>query len=129
MTLSAAALVLALLIVLLVINSGKVKKINLTNDDLKYHDIVGNYKTVYFDENGRASYKIEYEVTPASLSDKVKFEYTKKQGITVDDTGLVTFEAPEGVTEMSVKVKIVPKNGYGDTETAVTINAKRPLEK
>ena len=118
---SAVLLVAALLITLLVLYLRPIKEIRITNEDVKYNETVGKYKTVYLDGDGTAFYKIEYEVSPSFLkSSDVSFEYKERDGVRVSDDGVVRFTA-----ETYVKIKIVPKNGNGDAEDNIMIIAKK----
>ena len=103
----------------------KVKKIEITNDGVKYHESIGKYAVVYFDEDGKASYQIEYKVSPKRNEDKVKFEYKETEGVSVSEDGLVTFtSAPFAEGEASsIRVAIV-SDGKGDARDEILIIAR-----
>ncbi len=125
---TAALVLIATLLTVLILYLRPIQSIVITNDDLKYGESMGIYKVVYFDENNFAQYQIEYEVSPSFLKNRdVKFEYDEAEGVKVDKNGLVTFtSAPfnEG-TVNSIKVDLVPKNGRGYAKSSITIVAKK----
>ena len=124
----AAAVLFATLLTVLILYLRPIQSIKITNDDLKYGDNLGKYKVVYFDSETKASYKINYEISPGFLKNReVKFEYDEGEGVTVDENGLVTFtSAPfNDGTVNSIKIKLVAKNGRGHAEDNITVVARK----
>ena len=118
---SSALIVLGTVITLLSLYLRPIKEIRITNDDVKYAEINGRYVILHLDDSGKASYQIEYEVSPSFLkSSDVAFEYKERDGVTVSDKGLVEFTA-----ESYVNVTVVPKNGRGDASAEILIIAKK----
>ncbi len=116
-----AVLVLGTLITMLLLYLRPIKEIKITNDDVKYAEISGRYVILHLDESGKASYQIEYEVSPSFLKNRdVVFEYKARDGVRVSESGLVEFTA-----ETYVDVKLVSKNGRGDAVDEIRIIAKK----
>ena len=114
-------LVLGTLITMLLLYLRPIKEIKITNDDVKYAEISGRYVILHLDESGKASYQIEYEVSPSFLKNRdVVFEYKARDGVRVSESGLVEFTA-----ETYVDVKLVSKNGRGDAVDEIRIIAKK----
>ena len=119
-TVSAALVVLASLITVLILYLRPIKEIKITNDGVQYAEISGRYVILHLGDSEKVSYQIEYEVSPSFLKNRdVDFEYKARDGVTVSDKGLVEFTA-----ESYVDVKIVPKNGRGDAMDEIRIIAK-----
>ena len=119
-TVSAALVVIASLITVLILYLRPIKEIKITNDGVQYAEISGKYVILHLGDSEKVSYQIEYEVSPSFLKNRdVDFEYKARDGVTVSDKGLVEFTA-----ESYVDVKIVPKNGRGDAMDEIRIIAK-----
>lgn len=120
-TVASAVLVLGALITVLLLYQRPIKEIRITNDDVKHAEISGRYVILHLDESGKASYQIEYEVSPSFLKNRdVAFEYKDRDGVRVSESGLVEFTA-----ETYVDVKLVSKNGRGDAVDEIRIIAKK----
>lgn len=120
-TVSAALVVIASLITVLILYLRPIKEIKITNDGVQYAEISGRYVILHLGDSEKVSYQIEYEVSPSFLKNRdVDFEYKARDGVTVSDKGLVEFTA-----ESYVDVKIVPKNGRGDAMDKIRIIAKK----
>lgn len=123
-----AAVLFATLLTVLILYLRPIQSIEITNDDIKHGEKLGKYAVVYFDSETKASYKIDYETSPAFLKNReVKFEYNGGEGVTVDENGLVTFtSAPyNDGTVNSIKIKLVAKNGRGHAEDNITVVARK----
>ena len=122
----ASMLVTVTLLCSLFTSCARFSKIRITNDDVKFSESQGKYVVVYFDENGKASYKIEYETSPKRMKNKVDFEYKATEGVSVSDDGLVTFTSAiyaEG-TVHSIRVAVVSENEKSDARDEILIIAK-----
>ena len=120
-----AAVAVTVLVIVLVLSTS-LRKISITNGDVKYHETQGKYVVVYFDDEGVASYQIEYKTAPKRLSENVKFEYNETEGVSVSEDGLVTFTSAiyaEG-TVHSIRVALVSEKGSDDVRDEILIIAK-----
>ena len=103
-----------------------VSDITILDDNLKNNATWGDYVIIHRDaDTGRLEYRINYRVTPAEATNTgVNFTYDKSKadslGITVDDTGLVSFTS--GGAGMFIKIIMVPADG-SDVEKSITIVA------
>lgn len=101
------AAIVALTITVFAFCNAEVISVNITNNDVKIDENGEKYVVVYLDESGKASYQLEWEITPESSKARgVEFEYNKTTpGVTVNEKGLVSFT---GVT--AVEVTVCEKN-------------------
>lgn len=103
---AAMTVVLILTIVLVAFFSGKIDKIEIINSNVKIDENGEKYAVVYLDENRRADYQIEYDLTPKNVkAKKVEFHYNKSTpGVSVNEDGLVSFTEVTAV-EVAVRLK------------------------
>lgn len=94
-----------------------VEKIELRDPNLKKSETWGQYTLVEPDESGKWHYQIEYRVYPEDATNSgVKFAFTEKEGVTVDENGLVTFDK----AGRFISVQLIPEDG-SDVSTMITI--------
>ena len=122
----AAVLVIVTILSTLLVSCGSMAKIRITNGDVKYSESQGKYVVVYFDDNGKASYRIEYEVSPKRMKNKAKIEYKETEGVSVSDDGLVTFTSAiyNEETVHSIRVSVTLENKKSSTRDEILIIAK-----
>ena len=103
-----------------------VSDITILDDNIKNNSTWGDYVVIHRNaDTGRLEYRINYRVTPAEATNTgVRFTYNEADAtakdITVDETGLVTFE--RGGANMFIKIILVPADG-SDVEKSITIVA------
>ena len=96
-----------------------VERVEITNEGQKHSETQGDYIVIKPDDKGERRVKIDYRVYPDDASNaEVDFAYEEREGVTVDEFGVVTFDGP-GV----IKVKIIAKDG-SNAEDSLLIVAK-----
>ena len=96
-----------------------VQSIEILDENLKTDDQGEKYVVIYPDEKGERRFKIDYHVYPDNATNtEVDFAYEEREGVTVDEYGVVTFEG-QGL----IKVKIIAKDG-SNAEDSLLIIAK-----
>ncbi len=94
-----------------------VERIEITNEEQKHSEEHGDYLVIY-PENGERSVRINYHVYPENASNtNVDFAYDGDEGVTVDETGLVTFPKP-GVAQ----VIVIATDGSNAQDTLIIIS-------
>ena len=94
-----------------------VERIEITNEGQKYSETQGDYLVIYPDENGERRVKIDYHVYPDNATNTaVDFAYEEREGVTVDEFGVVTFEK-SGL----IKVRVIATDGSNAEDTLLII--------
>lgn len=94
-----------------------VERIEITNEGQKYSETQGDYLVIYPDENGERRVKIDYHVYPDNATNTaVDFAYEEREGVTVDEFGVVTF-AKSGL----IKVRVIATDGSNAEDTLLII--------
>ena len=88
-----------------------VERVTITNEGISYTSTGEKYVALLPDENGNRTYQITYEVTPDDAYNR-EVDFVIDDGVTyatVDENGLVTFNAPL----KSAIVYVVATDGSG----------------
>ena len=94
-----------------------VERIEITNEGQKYSETQGDYLVIYPDENGEGRVKIDYHVYPDNATNTaVDFAYEEREGVTVDEFGVVTF-SKSGL----IKVRVIATDGSNAEDTLLIV--------
>ena len=94
-----------------------VERIEITNEGQKYSETQGDYLVIYPDENGERRVKIDYHVYPDNATNTaVDFAYEEREGVTVDEFGVVTF-SKSGL----IKVRVIATDGSNAEDTLLIV--------